>query len=68
MNIALVLGLIFSPLAAVMAFLITYEEWRKHFPDRGPALRAGLEMAMLTFFVFLLLSLAAVLVLKTSVR
>jgi hypothetical protein len=68
MSIALVLSLIFSPLAATMAFLITYDEYRKHFPDRGPALQAGFEAAALTFAVFLLLSVGAVLLMERMAK
>jgi hypothetical protein len=68
MAIALVLSLIFSPLAAVMAFLITYDEYRKHSPDRRPALRAAWRTAALTFAVFLSLSIAAVLVIERFAR
>jgi hypothetical protein len=58
-KISLVLGAIWSPLAAAAAFLITYEEYRRHYPDRGPALRHAAETALMTFGVFLVLSLVA---------
>ena len=57
LKIALVVGLTLSPLAGLMAFLITYEEYRHHFPARGPALRASVEAGAFAFLVFLVLSL-----------
>jgi hypothetical protein len=68
MSIALVLSLIFSPLAAMMAFLITYDDYRRHFPERGRALRAGFEAAALTFAVFLLLSVGAILLMERMAK
>ncbi len=56
---SLLVGLIFSPLAAVMAFLITYEEYRHHFPDRAPALWHATQMALVTLVAFLALSVIA---------
>jgi hypothetical protein len=56
-RLALVLGLIFSPLAGLMAFVITYEEYQHHYPDRRRVMRASAEAGVTTFVVFLLLSL-----------
>lgn len=55
----LAFGLIFSPLAAAMAFLITYEEYRRHYPDRAPALRHATHIALVTLAAFLALSMIA---------
>lgn len=55
-RLALTLGLIFSPLAGLMAFLITYEEYQHHFSDRRRVMRASLEAGAFTCLVFLLLS------------
>jgi ABC-type enterochelin transport system permease subunit len=55
----LLIGLIFSPIAALMAFLITYEEYRHHFPDRAPAVRHATHMAVLTLIAFLVLGVIA---------
>jgi len=54
---------IFSPLAAIMAFLITYEEYIHHYPDKRKALKMSLETAIFTlvFFLALGLFLAAIL-------
>jgi hypothetical protein len=58
-RLGLALGLILSPLAGLMAFLITYEEYRRHFPDRRRAIRASLEVGVTTFLMFLVLSVIA---------
>ena len=56
-GLGLGLGLTLAPLAGLMAFLITYEEYRHHYPgDRRPALRAGLQAGGVTFLVFFLIS------------
>lgn len=55
----LVLALIFSPIAAAMAFLNTYQEYRRHFPERRKALKVATETAIVTFVLFVsLFSLA----------
>ncbi|MBN2206542.1 MAG: hypothetical protein JW742_03980 [Candidatus Aminicenantes bacterium] len=46
------LVVVFSLLGAVSAFLITYEECRRHCPDRKFALRIALKTAGIAF-VFL---------------
>lgn len=51
------LGLVFSPIAAAMAFLITYEEYRHHYPGRREPLEQGLRAAVVTFVVFMLVAL-----------
>ena len=63
-RVSLAIGLMFSPIAAVMAFLITYDEYRHHYPDRAPALRHATSMALFTLIAFLLLSLLAGLVIE----
>lgn len=53
-----IIGLIFGSLAALIAFLITYNEWQKH-QFKGWALwREPLMRALFTFGFFFLLSLA----------
>ena len=52
------IGLTFSPLGAIAAFLITYEEYTKHM-GRKKAFQHGLETALFTFVIFLVISLAA---------
>jgi hypothetical protein len=50
-----VLWALFCPIAAAMAYLITYEEYRRHFPDRRRAIREGMATAAFTLVVFALL-------------
>jgi len=51
---AIVFALIFSPVAALSAFLITYAEYRKHFPeDLRRARKISAEFALSAFIFFL---------------
>lgn len=56
-------GLLFAPIAGAMAFVITYEEYRHHHPDRRAAIVQSVEMALVTtvFFVLLALVVGAIL-------
>jgi hypothetical protein len=45
--------LIFSPFAAAIAFIITYEEYSKHLVDKREVLRISLRMALVTLVFFL---------------
>jgi len=56
-NIVFSIAAILSPLAAASAFLITYEEYRHHYPDKQSVLRAALRAAVFTLLVFLFLGL-----------
>ncbi|MCK7480048.1 MAG: hypothetical protein M0C28_24305 [Candidatus Moduliflexus flocculans] len=47
------IALLFSPLAAAMAFSITYAEYAKHLVDRKQVLRRALKTALVTFLFFL---------------
>jgi putative effector of murein hydrolase len=51
----LFIGVVFGGIAAIMAFLISYEEYMHHFPDRKTVIRMSLEPALLAFAVFLVL-------------
>jgi hypothetical protein len=62
-NGAALIGLLFSPLAGLMAFLITYQEYSHHFPDRGAALRRALEAGIVAALFFGALSLGLALLL-----
>ncbi len=57
MSIVLLLGLVFSPLAAAAAFLITYDEYIHHYPDKKEPLKLALQAALFTFAVFVIISL-----------
>jgi hypothetical protein len=59
MNIAfLFLGLVSGLFAGLLAFVITYDEYSRHYTDRRRTLRLALEAAAFAFFVFLALSVA----------
>jgi len=53
----------FAFLASIMAFLITYNEYAKHYREKRKAVLAALQTALVTFFFFCTLSLVAGLVL-----
>ena len=55
--ISLAIGLVFSPIAAVMAFLITYGEYSHHYSDKKKPLRFAIEAAIMTFVIFGVISL-----------
>ncbi|HRD01562.1 MAG TPA: hypothetical protein PLP57_02825 [Candidatus Saccharicenans sp.] len=63
---AVVLALIFSPVAALSAYLISYAEYKKHFPeDVKRARRISLEFALSAFvFFFILIVLAVIFINK----
>jgi len=49
----LFIWLLFSLIAALMAYLITYEEYRRHFPERRRAVLESLKTAAVTLLFFL---------------
>jgi nitric oxide reductase large subunit len=51
----LLIGAVFSILAAVCSFLITYGEYLKHYPDKKRPLKLALKMAVASFFFFMLM-------------
>jgi len=42
-----------------MAYLITYEEYSHHYPDKRKPFQHAMQTAVFTFFVFLVLSILA---------
>jgi hypothetical protein len=55
----LIIGVVGGLVAAAMAWLITYEEYVKHFPaDHTPAVWAALQTAAVTFAFFVGLAAA----------
>jgi uncharacterized BrkB/YihY/UPF0761 family membrane protein len=54
---------IFSLLAAITAFLITYEEYVHHYPDKRKVLKTALEAAVFTLLFFLVLGLLLAIIL-----
>ncbi|MHB1376341.1 MAG: hypothetical protein ACYCXB_02840 [Candidatus Humimicrobiaceae bacterium] len=55
-KVVFLIGLIFSPLAALTSFFITYEEYKHHYPENKIPIKKAMETALITFFVFLTLS------------
>jgi len=55
--IVLLIGIIFAPLAAAMAFIITYGEYTHHYPDKKMPLKLATEAAIMAFIVFSAISL-----------
>ena len=58
------IDLLFSLLAACVAFAITYGEYVHHYPTRKEPLKLGLSTAMTTFIVFMILGGLGVLALQ----
>jgi hypothetical protein len=54
--IAVAIALIFSPLASAMAFIITYSEYLRHYPDKKKPGRLAVEAALVTLLFFIALS------------
>jgi len=65
--IILVIGSVFGLIAAVMAFLTTYEEYTHHFLDKKEPFRLGMRTAVFTFIVFVVLSILAGVILSKMV-
>lgn len=59
MILPLIIGLVFAPIAACMAFVITYEEYCHHFADRRVPLRRAIEAAAAAGAVVLSIALVA---------
>jgi len=57
-GLGLLIGGVFAPIAATMAFVITYEELGHHPLARGEILKKSLQMAAVTFAFFMLASIA----------
>ena len=58
-GVILPIGIVFGLLAAVMAFLIIFEEYRKHKLGRGRLWREALSGGALAFAVFVVIALVA---------
>jgi K+-sensing histidine kinase KdpD len=55
----LIIGAIFGLFAGLMAFIITYHEYLRHFTERRTPVKMALEAAAFAFFVFLTLAIVA---------
>lgn len=57
------LAVIFSPLAALAAYLITYQEYAHHYPDKRQVRKTAAQAAAFAFFVFLAVGMFLALIL-----
>ncbi|MGB9835588.1 MAG: hypothetical protein ACPLRX_02475 [Candidatus Saccharicenans sp.] len=66
LQFALILSLVFAPVAALSSYLITYAEYKRHFPeDLKRARKLSRNFALTTFLFFaVLIFLAVVLIYK----
>ncbi len=69
MNVGyLVLGLIFASLAAIFAYMITYEEYRHHYPDGNQAGWMSLRVAFYAFLIFAIITVLITLVMPSILK
>ena len=60
MNVAIVIGVAFGPLAACMAFVITYQEYKRHYPSKSKIpLMHSLKSALVTLIVCAIVTFVA---------
>jgi uncharacterized membrane protein len=52
-----VIGLFFSLMASIMAFIITYREYTHHYLDKQDTFNTSFKAAVYTFAVFIVLSI-----------
>ncbi|PJA27772.1 MAG: hypothetical protein CO189_06115 [candidate division Zixibacteria bacterium CG_4_9_14_3_um_filter_46_8] len=57
LKVVAIIGAIFSILAGLLAYLITYQEYVRHYPDKGIPRKIALQAAVTAFFFFLVLSI-----------
>lgn len=51
------MGLVFSPLAAIMAFIITYEEYARHYDNKKKPFQLAFSTAIVAFSTFMIISI-----------
>jgi hypothetical protein len=56
-NLFLGIGGLFGAIAALTAYLITYNEWLHHYPTKKKPRKMALEAAIFAFIFFFLMSL-----------
>jgi hypothetical protein len=60
MNVAIVIGVAFGPLAACMAFVITYQEYKRHYPKKSKIpIKHGLKSALVALIVCAIVTFVA---------
>ncbi len=55
--ITLLIGIVFAPLAALCAYIITYGEYQHHYPNNEMPKKLAMEAAIGTLILFLVLSI-----------
>ena len=61
-----IIGGVFGFFGSIMAFIITYDEYRRHFRDKSKPFWMAFEMAVLAFLVFVALSIIVGFVLSNT--
>ena len=56
-TLSIFIGMLLAPIAAIISFLITYEEYQRHFPDSRIPRKMALQTALYTFIIFLAISI-----------
>jgi hypothetical protein len=64
---SILIGLVFSPLASAIAFLITYGEYTHHYPDKRKPVKLAIQAAWVTFVFFIVLALVVGFVLENMI-
>jgi len=64
LRLNLLLGVAFGLLGSASAYLITYNEWRRHYTDDRPAHAHAIRAAGLAFVVFVVISVFAAVLVK----
>lgn len=57
-HLFILIGIVFSFLASLIAYLVTYKEEEHHYVNKKEARKRALQMAIFTFCFFLALMLA----------
>ena len=66
-SVFFIIWMIGSPVAALCAFLITYNEYSHHYSDRKKPLKIAIEAAVFTFIVFVILGVLADFLISQSI-
>jgi len=58
-KIIALIGTVFTSIASIIAFMITYQEYSHHYPTRKEPLKLASETDIFTFLVFSILTILA---------
>lgn len=64
--LVLCIGLFFGSIASIMAYLITYEEYAKHFLNKREPVLYALQSALFAFLIFVAIACLAGVALSLS--